>query len=530
MSARAINKWRPTLGMIVIAVLISILFLPLASISFFRLYENQLVRQTEAELIAQAAALASTMAEKLKQERTPDLPLGPKIPQKPDIVLEDGSKQLWQPLPPQLDLSNNTILPPRPLPATANVEPHPTYIRVGQFLYPILLNTQKSTLAGFRVLDFSGTVIAGRGDMGLSFAHLPEVKKALVGAYASVLRERILDNPQPIYSISRGTSIRIFIAMPVVLDNRIAGVIYASRTPSNILKELYKQRKRIALAGLFVLGVTLLIGLIFSHAISGPIRALTTRTKRIGDGDRDAIMPLNRHGSREVFELSQGFLQMSEKLYERNDYINNFATHVSHELKSPLTSIRGAVELLLDNHSSMNEKERAKFLVNILEDVERSTILLDRLRALARADNIQIGGTVDLQKVLQSVEADFPQLTFGMNNIDNIQLAISPENARIVFCNLLENSAAHGARHVKISAEGRGNEVAIILSDDGRGISVGNTKKVFDIFFTTRREDGGTGMGLGIARSILKAHKGNIRLLPGGDGATFEFTLPRATK
>jgi signal transduction histidine kinase len=523
-----LDKWRPTLGMIVTAVLIAILLLPLAGISFFRFFENQLIRQTEAELIAQSVALASTMAEKLKQEYIEDLPLGAKLPNQPDIVLNDGSKQFWQPLVPSLDLSSDPVLPPRPLPLEGEQEVHGSYISVGNFLNPILLNTQKVTLAGFRIMDFHGTVIAGRGDLGLSFAHLPEVKKALAGSYASVLRQRVVDNPQPIYSISRGTSIRLFVAMPVILNNRVAGVIYASRTPSNILKELYKQRTKFALAALFLLAITFLIGLIFSRAISGPIRRLTTRTTRIGNGEREAIKPLRKHGSREIFELSQGFLQMSEKLYERNDTINNFATHVTHELKSPLTSIRGAVELLLDNHSTMSQGERARFLENIQQDVERSTILLERLRTLARADVVKIDGTSNFQDVLATIEPEFPHLVFSINNMGSAKVAIAPENARIIFCNLFENALNHGADHIEINGEMRNGEQMITIKDNGSGISPGNADKLFDIFFTTRRKEGGTGMGLGIVRAIVKAHKGEIRLLSGEDGAVFELTLPVA--
>lgn len=526
------TKWRPTLGMIVIGVLVSILLLPLASISFFRLFENQLVRQTENELIAQSAALAATMAARLKDENPNDLPMGAQLQTASIEQSQSDSggqqQQKWHPVSAKIDLSKAQILPPRPDPLAAGSQTHKAYLAAGKFVLPILFETQKATLAGFRVLDFNGTVIAGRSDMGMSFAHLPEIESALNGRYSSVLRKRILNNPQPIYSISRGTDVRVFIAMPVIIDNHVTGVIYASRTPSNILKVLYKQKNRLAFAAIFILAVTLIIGFVFSRIIAGPIRELTGRTKRIGEGDRSAIKPLNRHGSRELLDLSEGFLQMSEKLYERNDYINNFATHVSHELKSPLTSIRGAVELLLDNHSSMSKDEQEKFLTNVLEDVDRSTLLLDRLRVLAKAGTIQKKGITKLPEILGAFNQENPDIEFTITAADNLTLAISEENSRIVFDNLIDNSRNHGANRVSVACSLKTGVARIIIKDNGRGISAGNADKIFELFFTTRRQSGGTGMGLGIVRSILEAHKGTIEMMPAENGATFEINIPEA--
>ncbi|TIP68863.1 MAG: two-component sensor histidine kinase, partial [Mesorhizobium sp.] len=87
--------------------------------------------------------------------------------------------------------------------------------------------TQKTTLAGFRLLDAKGVVIAGREEVGLSLGAVAEVRAALAGRYASVLRQRISDEPPPsLYSVSRGTRVRVFVAMPVAVDGKVAGVVY----------------------------------------------------------------------------------------------------------------------------------------------------------------------------------------------------------------------------------------------------------------------------------------------------------------
>ena len=92
-----------------------------------------------------------------------------------------------------------------------------------------------------------------------------------------------------LYSMSRGTGMRVFTAMPVIVRDQVAGVIYASRTPSNVFKYLYEQRAKLALAILCMIVPTLLIGFLFHRTITEPMRELIERTNLIGKGDRDAL-------------------------------------------------------------------------------------------------------------------------------------------------------------------------------------------------------------------------------------------------
>ncbi|OWK18681.1 hypothetical protein AJ88_00650 [Mesorhizobium amorphae CCBAU 01583] len=172
---------------------------------------------------------------------------------------------------------------------------------------------------------------------------------------------------------------RVFVAMPVAVDDKVAGVVYLSRTPNNIVKHLYGERGKVTLAAIAILGGTLLIGLVFLRTVSRPIYGLIERTKRIAAGDRAAMRPLDHHGTREMAALSSAFLDMAEKLQARSDSIQTFATHVSHELKSPLTAIQGAAELLRDSGSAMDEAERRRFSNNIVTDAGRLNLLVRRL-------------------------------------------------------------------------------------------------------------------------------------------------------
>lgn len=278
----------------------------------------------------------------------------------------------------------------------------------------------------------------------------------------------------------------------------------------------------VALAVALVL--TLVIGLVFSRTLTGPINALIARTEAIGRGGRRAIEAPAQHGTREVAVLSQSFLDLATRLVERTEYVSSFAVHVAHELKSPVTSIRGSAELLLDG--DMAEADRRRFLEHIITDADRLAALLDRLRELARTDQPVPTKGANFEAALAELAPSYPGLTLTKQGEAGLTVAFSPEALAIVLGQLADNSARHGAQRLGLSVCRSGSFALVEVSDDGPGILPGNRDKVFEPFFTTRRETGGTGMGLQIARSMLEAHGGSIRLLPGEGGATFELTIP----
>lgn len=517
------ERWRPRLATVVVVILILVMALPLVGLFFFRLYENQLIRQTEGELIAQGAVVAAIYAQEVRAAGIAPEKLG--VPVSADPTRDNNYP--YEPIEPQLDLAADDVMPSRPAAVAASADP--AFAAIGARLDGILDETQKTTLAGFRLLDPQGVVIAGGGEVGQSLGAVEEVQRALTGAYASELRLRIPDQPTPpLYSVSRGTKVRVFVAMPVEFDGRVAGVVYLSRTPNNIVKHLYGERGKVTLAAISIVGGTLLIALVFIRTVSRPIYALIERTKRIAAGDREAIRPLAHHGTREMAELSSAFLDMAQKLQARSDSIQTFATHVSHELKSPLTAIQGAAELLRDSGGAMDEAERRRFSNNIVTDAGRLNLLVRRLLDLARAENLEPSGeSTTLQAALASLPID-PRLEAGIEAGGDIRLGISSENLGIVLANLIDNSARHGAKRVTLGAISSGERAAIQAGDDGDGISAANRAKIFEPFFTTRRETGGTGMGLGIVLALLKAHDGTIRLVDSERGTRFEIDLPVA--
>ena len=309
-------------------------------------------------------------------------------------------------------------------------------------------------------------------------------------------------------------------------------MIYTSRTPSNIFEHLYLERGKFLLAGLTVLLATIAIGLVFSRTITRPMRELVDRAARIGKGDRDAFQPLQHYGTREFAQLSHSFLDMAEQLSRRSDYIATFSAHLTHELKSPLTSIKGAAELLLDSLQSKSDHltpaEQKNFVSNILGDTERLEAMTQRLRELARAESAPQNEHTELAPVITSLKSRFPTRSIAASGCLDRSIGMSAEKALIVLSHLTDNAIRHNAKIVRLEATSEHAVVRITVSNDGDPISEPNRERIFDAFFTTRRDTGGTGMGLAIVQAVMTSHGGSIRLLPSDQGAVFELRFPAA--
>jgi len=526
------GKYRPSVRTVLMVVTLTVLVLPVGSVVFFRIYENQLVRETEAELIAQSAVLAALLdravAASAAESGDHGAPVAPR-----SLTARDarGLATHDMPVEPLIDLATHATRPRRPIAVPASEPASPAMLRIGAEIAGLFIEAQRTTLAGLRVLDHRGVVIGGRDEIGLSLAHVEEVAEALQGRYASALRQRLPDHPAPpLASLSRGTGVRIFAAFPVVRGDRLLGIVYLSRTPNNILRHMYATRDRFILAGLTILGLTLLLGWVTTRTLVRPINRLAAQAAELGRGNRRALAPLDHYGTQELAALGRSFLDMASALDGRSQYIRDFAAHVSHEFKGPLSAIRGSAELLQEHLAGMSEADRARFLGNIVADTDRLRLLVSRLIELAHAENVpRAEVAIDI-----AAAVDRLALRHGGNGLaivrtgaERLESRISAESFEIVATNLIQNSKQAEATTIEVSLEATEAAGRIVFKDDGPGIAEGNRARIFEPFFTTRREHGGTGLGLRIARSLIEAQQGTIELVPGTRGAIFVLTLPR---
>jgi signal transduction histidine kinase len=511
---------------ILLVVSVVVLILPLGGIYFLRIYENELVKQTELELISQAALISAVYKREINiltaGERHRDY--GVKISAPP------AEDDYYRPVKAALNLAASEIKPRPEEPQKTDLRADSIAMEAGRRLASMLMDAQRTTLSGVRVLDPQGIAVGGRADIGLSFAHLEEVQLARSGVYVSSIRERTIHRPTRAFaSISRGTGIRVFVAFPVREDDRLLGVILLSRTPQSILQHLYEQKERVLVLASVVLLLAVALVVLTSYTIARPLHALIQQTKTFASGDKKPIEPLKRPVTEEVALLSESFADMARSLEYRAQYIRDFAAHVSHEFKTPLTGIQGAVELLQEHLDDMPIEKRARFLANIAHDADRLKRLVDRLLEMARADVIE---PTRAQTELAPIIARLPErykeqgLAVSFAVEEDISTFIAPEILETVFTNLLDNSRQNGADRVDIKAGRSNGHLSVTVVDNGQGISPANVDKIFTPFFTTHRDQGGTGLGLGIVRSLLKAYGGDISLDAGANGATFRVTIP----
>jgi signal transduction histidine kinase len=526
----------PRVRTLLLATYLAVLLLPVAGIGILRLYESALIRQTEAELLAQAAVLSAAYRSAWLERASPaELAAMPRATADWGVAPTPSSPERWRALLPQLDLAESAILPRAPDAVAAAKPADPIALRIAPTLAPVLANVREMTLAGIRVVDAQGVVVAStaNGDLGLDMIGQQEVAEALQGAPVAVLRERApLSQEVSWASISRTTALRVFVAVPVVADGHVLGAVLASRTPRNIGQTLYAKRNALlALAVVLVVSVAALAWFA-GYTVVRPTRQLAAMARRVASGDVRAVEPLAAPMTREAQSLSDSIVVLARTLQMRADYVRELALSISHELKTPLTGIRGSTELLRDHLGEMSAEERTRFLSNILADTARLERLVRRILELARADALLPSGgeACDVVQAARSISAGRGRKLSIDCGSATLPAAIDCESLDIALSNLVENAFQHGGATAAVRIAMRGEEGVVVIDvcDDGRGISPANAERVFDRFFTTAREAGGTGLGLAIVRQRIAAFGGDIVLLPTRRGAAFRIRLKAA--
>lgn len=344
-----------------------------------------------------------------------------------------------------------------------------------------------------------------------------EVRAALAGDPSSYARMR-----------ERAPGVFLFITEPVRAGGVVVGAVYAVRSTRPVLVELYRIRSGLVR----VLGIasflTALVTMLLSLSISRPLGRLSRAAKRVAAGEPDVTIPVS--GGGEIEELGASFASMKERLDARLRYISEFAADVAHEFKSPLTSIRGAAELLGEGAAD-DPEARARFLRNIELDVARLDRLVSRLLELSRIEaSSEVMTVIDLEALLTRVAARSgpaePAVILSYRAPARF-LRAREADLETAFRNLVDNAArfSPAGERVEIDVSGDALALRIAVRDHGPGISPKILPRIFDRFFTTDADRDGTGLGLSIVKAVVEAHGGAIEVACAA-GTTFTVTLP----
>jgi len=301
---------------------------------------------------------------------------------------------------------------------------------------------------------------------------------------------------------------------------------------------------------LFSLVVSLMFAYVVARSITLSIEGLALGAQNLAEGDLttrleassdDEVGELARVMNTMAEELEQAFRRQRELEQARKDLIAS----VSHDLRTPLASMRAMVEAISDGVVS-DELTIRNYCSNIRSEVEHLSKLIDDLFELSRLDS----GTLDLhlqpssvEEMLSSVldsmkaqaEAQVLKLSHSLNGSLEPVMA-DPHQIQRVLYNLVQNAIRHTPADGTISVEAQdlGEEVQINVVDSGQGIVEDDVNKVFDRFYrgekSRSREFGGAGLGLAIAKGIVEAHGGRIWVdSQPGAGSRFSFSLPKAS-
>ena len=334
-------------------------------------------------------------------------------------------------------------------------------------------------------------------------------------------------------------------SLPILIDNDRVGTLLVkepggagSGASEQFLAEV---NNAIWWGGLAAVLLALFLGVILARHLTRPLRQLTEATRKVARGELGQQVSTAERG--EIGELSTSFNQMSVALTASEQQRQQMLADVAHELRTPLSIMRGHIEAMLDGVFEMTPDN--------LAIVHEETLLLGRLvddlrtLSLAEAGQLSINrATVNLADLtVQSVSAFEPLAEAeGVELAAEVpaqamMIAADPDRIKQVLGNLLSNALRHVSMgnneepQVILSLISRGDVAHIRISDNGPGLSPEAQEHVFDRFWRAdrarSRDQGGSGLGLAISRAIVDIHHGRIWVeSAAGEGATFVFELP----
>lgn len=336
---------------------------------------------------------------------------------------------------------------------------------------------------------------------------------------------------------ARGASIRV-LRVPILLEGNdvpVGTLLLAATQSALVNHSVGSLLKDIALASLVGLAFATTLGLVAVRRTLRPLERMSHEVESVQETD-DLSKRVSRHGPRdEVGRLAEAFDRMMGRLQESFLSQRRFLSDASHELRTPMTVVRGQLELLAMDVESLPGRRSMSIAV---EELDRMGRIVEDLLLLARLDE----GMSLAQQVVEVELVVGEALLRGMLNDGEVDVDIAPElcvmgdSDRLlqVLTNLVTNAVRHGCNApISISARREGNLVRIEVSDRGPGISPEDLPHVFERLYrgTKARSEspGGAGLGLAIAASLVRAMGGRIEVVSTpGVGTTFTVTLHAA--
>lgn len=383
------------------------------------------------------------------------------------------------------------------------------------------------------ITDALGRVVFDSKEKGLigeDYSKWRDIKLTLSGKYGARATKENLKDPN---------STVLYVASPIIVSDKIAGALTVAKPTTNINNFLNTARPRfLKMFGVFAAAAALL-SLFVSMWITRPIRRLTRYANDIREGKRSAFP--KKLGRSEIGEMGNAFEKMREAL-EGKKYVEEYIHSFTHEIKSPLSAIRGAAELLGEE---MDAEKQAHFLANIRTQASRIQEVVDRMLELSKLEslkNLEKKERVLVHSLAKTV-LESKQIFLsakGLRVLSKIPADVMIEGDAFLLyqalSNLIQNAIdfSPAGGQIELAGELKAGKFQFSVRDYGPGIPEYAKERIFEKFFSLQRPDTGvksTGLGLNFVREVATLHHGEVHLensLEGGTRAT--LTLPCVVK
>jgi signal transduction histidine kinase len=283
--------------------------------------------------------------------------------------------------------------------------------------------------------------------------------------------------------------------------------------------------------------VAIVLTFFISRRILAPVKALTIASERLGKGDFTQRVKIVEKS--EIGELASTFNMMAEDLQRDEKLRRDMVADIAHELRSPLTNVRGYLEAIRDGIMQPDEKtigtiyDETMLLSRLILDLQDLSLAeTGQLKLYCQPENLGDLITQAVTAIMAKAAAKKITMTIEMNE-ELPQAFIDIQRIKQVLLNLLTNALTHtpAGGKIAVSVDKHGSFVAISVTDNGEGIPAEDLPLIFERFHrvdkSRTRATGGSGLGLTIAKYFVEAHNGTITVQSEvGKGSTFTFTVP----